>query len=279
MSLCNTCNTIGLILPNAANQYCVTLIESLSHKFAEKGYTLLVSLSEHDIDRERQLLSFYSECTSGILIISDAADYSSISDVIVDTLPTIFLNRKPNGCTHTCILENNYSAVYQEFFSLKSDGHEKIGCICTQPHFSTSQEIVRAYYDALHLETADPNAYIYYTNGDNSQIPSIVDDLHQKGCRAIFVSSQSLTQHFLDFLMIYNRKLENPKDHLLLAGFANKNTSSTLMKTVDLIHQPIDQTIDLAVQQLLYRIHHPETISRDFILKGTLKKRTLDPFN
>ncbi|MGN0481955.1 MAG: hypothetical protein ACI4HI_00225 [Lachnospiraceae bacterium] len=269
-------NTIGLILPDAKSHYCVTLIESLSKKFAELGYTLFVALSGHDVNIERNLLSYYEKTADGILIISDAAEYGVLSDVVPDSVPTIFLNRKPSGCQNTSIIENDYSAVYQEIFSLKAEGHSKIGCICTWPYFSTSREIVRSYCDALGFEyDTDPEAMIYYTNGDNSRIPSIAEDLHQKGCTAVFTGSQSLTKNFMDFLLMFNRSTDRP---MMLAGFATKDYNAPMIQSLDVVAQPLEQTIDLAVQQLIYRIRHPGTPERDFILKGSLQKHTIDPF-
>lgn len=268
-------NTIGLILPNAANHYCITLIETLSLEFEKKGYTLLVALTGHSIDKERSLLSYYSKCTDGILIMSDAAEYSVIGDVVPHTIPVIFINRKPMGCTHTCIIENDYSAVYQQIFSLKAAGHEKIGCICNQPYFSTSREILRAYGDALNMKQDNElSEYVYYSKGEVGEVPRIVEELKEKGCTAIFAGTQSLTQNVLEFLMLYNMNLKSP---IVVSGFANEQNPTPIDRMLDLVTQPLMQTIDIAVQQLIYRIHHPKTPSRDFILKGNLQKKTMDP--
>lgn len=261
---------IGLILPNASNRYCITLIEEFSHSFHNKGYELLVALSAHDIEKERELITYFHKITDGILIMSNAENYDQLADIVPSNIPTIFLNRKPQGCTHTCVIENNYSAVYQEFFSLRSNSHEKIGCICTQPYFSTNREIVQAYLDALSLEsTEDPNCFIRYTYNDPSNLQDLIRELHAAGCTAIFAASQTLTEHMIDFLSYYNRSLEVP---LVGSGFANHKHFAFYEHAIDLVEQPLAECISLATQQLIYRIDNPHTPSRDFVLKGTLKK-------
>lgn len=264
-------NTIGLIVPSVSNDYCNTLIEMLNSEFRKKDFNLILAVSDGDIEQERYLLSYFWKLTDAILIMSDAADYSLLADVVPGNIPVVFLNRKPEGCSHTCIIENDYSAVYREIFSLQSAGHSKIGCICNHVHYSTTKEISKAYKDVIALSQADTEEHIYYTHGDITLIPSIVDKLYSLGCTAIFAGSQSITSALLKHMYTFNKNIDTP---IVYAGFANRDTASITEQLIDVIEQPLTETVSLATQQLIYRINHPHTPSRDFILKSTLHKQT-----
>lgn len=131
-------HTIGLILSNVTNDFSGYLIEQMEELFTENGYKLIVTTTNHSIDSEREMLQMFGKITDGILIISDAICYSELADVIPRRIPVIFLNRKPSGCPHTCIIENNYSAVYQAVLSNSANGNDKIALVCANhgyPYF------------------------------------------------------------------------------------------------------------------------------------------------
>ena len=269
--------TIGFILPTASNYFGHTLMEVLERSLTELGYKLSIALTNHQIDKEKQYLKYMADTTDGILIISDAEYYEMISDAVPSNIPTVFLNRKPMECPHTAVIENDYAAVFQAIFSLINEGHENIACICRNPDFSTTKEILRAYKTAMENSSAGYHEeWIHFFDWQQSDLPDVMEEIKAAGCTACFTASQTLTERFLDYLFLYNTQQEQ---RIAMAGFSNIGHNTTLQQSIDTVAQPITALADLAAQQIIYLIENPETEPKDYIVKGTFRKRTYEPFS
>lgn len=268
-------HTIGLILSNVTNDFSGYLIEEMGNLFTANGYKLIVTTTNHRIDLERDMLKMFGKITDGILIVSDATSYSELSDVIPQNIPVIFLNRKPAGCPHTCIIENNYSAIYQAVLSNVAKGNDKIALVCSNPNLSTIQEIISAYRDAMSSTPVGFHEdWIYYTDIDMKCNPeTMLADILKNGCNTILASTQTLTRKFLDHMLVYNHDAETPAT---LIGFANKDSHKQTYQSFDVIAQPLQELIELSVQQMLYLIHMPEKPARDYLLKGVFRTHSTD---
>lgn len=268
-------HTIGLILSNVTNDFSGYLIEQMGEQFAAHGYKLIVTVTNHNIDTEREMLRMFGQTTDGILIISDALSYEQLKDAVPGRIPVIFLNRRPESCPHTCIIENDYSAVYQAVLSSCAKGNDKIALVCSNRDFSTTKEIVRAYRNAMEsTATGFHEDWIYYTDSKMQfDVVSILEDLIRKGCNTVLAGTQTVTRCFWDYLLIYNL---NTPDSIALIGFSNKNTDKHTALSYDRIAQPLQELVDLAVQQMLYLILNPQTPAREYLLKGTMIRQSLD---
>lgn len=268
-------DTIGLILSNVTNDFSGHLIEQMSNAFAAHDYRLIVTATNHSIDGEREMLRTFSKMTDGILIISDSTEYAQLQDFVPTNVPVIFLNRKPEGCPHTCIIENDYTAVYQAILSSCAKGNDKIALICTNPNFSTTKEILNAYRNAMEsTHCGFHEDWIYYT-GSHMQfdVAALSEDIIKKGCNTILASTQTVTKCLWDYLLVCNL---NTPDSLNLIGFSNKDTDSQAASGYDRIAQPVQELVELAVQQMLYLLHNPKTPAREYLLKGVMVRQTLD---
>lgn len=270
-------HTIGLILSNVSNDFSGHLIEEMGEQLHENGYRLIITTTNHNIEHERDMLSMFSKTTDGILIISDAADYEELADAVPSRIPVIFLNRKPRGCPHTCILENDYSAVFQAVLSNSISGNDKIALVHGNKDFSTTQEILNAYENAMASTPVGYHEDWIYDSGHAPLSPGeIVADMEKKGCNTVFTCTQTLTRQFLDYLLIYNFSAQKP---VTLIGFSNKDTESNTQLSFDTITQPLQELAELSVQQMLYLIKSPGTPVREYLLKGTLRTKALNVLN
>lgn len=266
---------IGLILSNVTNDFSGYLMEQMERQFTANGYKLIVTTTNRSVASERDMLKMFGQITDGILIISDAISYEELADFVPDHIPVIFLNRKPLGCPHTCIIENNYAAVFQAVLSNATSGHDKIALVCSNRELSTTKEIVSAYKSAMEsTEAGFHEDWIYYTGVDVPVDPkALISDIKAKGCHAILTGTQTLTRKFWDHLLVCDSHNPNP---LTLIGFSNKNSDSQSLLNFDTIAQPLQELTELSVQQMLYLIHNPETLAHEYFLRGTLRTHTLN---
>lgn len=266
--------TIGLILSNVTNDFSGYLMDLMEEQFTAHGYKLIVTTTNHSIESERDMLQMFGKITDGILIVSDASSYDELADAVPRRIPVIFLNRKPADCPHTCILENNYSAVYQAVLSNAAKGNDKIALVCSSDKLSTMQEIISAYHDAMDTTSVGFHEdWIYYTDIDMCGNPeTLLADIVDKGCNTVLTATQTLTRKFCDHILIYNRSAETP---VTLIGFSNKDTHKQLVLSFDTIAQPLQELVELSVQQMLYLINTPGKPAREYLLRGTLRTHSI----
>ena len=269
-------HTIGLILSNVTNDFSGYLVEKMGEEFAAHGCRLIITTTNHSISFEREMLSVFGQLTDGILILSDAVSYDELADAIPD-VPVIFLNRKPEQCPHTCILENNHAAVFQAILSAVAEGNERIGLACSDKNFSTTKAILDAYRSAMESTSVGFHEdWIYYTEHMHGNPETIVEEFAKLGCTTILAGTQTLTRKLWDYLLVYNH---SAKDPIGLIGFANKDSHKQSNLSFDAITQPMHELVELSVQQMLYLIDNPEKPAREYLLKGTLRKHSLDALN
>lgn len=273
----NSRPVIGLIVPNLSGNFSRRLITLLNRNLEFEGYQLITAVSDHRIDLEQKHLDYFSEVTNGILIMSNAAHYDEISNHVPQHIPVIFLNRKPESCDKTMILENCFSAVYDAILSLTNSSVQKIACICRTPDFSTTQEIVRAYKTAMeNLKEGVNEDWICYVKDPYSEVKPLVEHLLSQGCEAFFGGTQTLTDQLLDYEFAYHALTGK---HFIVSGFSNRKPASALEMSIDTVAQPMSQLADLAVQQIIYLMSHPNTPSREYLIKANFRVHTMDPFH
>lgn len=268
-------HTIGLILSNVTNDFSGYLMDLMEEQFTANGYKLIVTTTNHRIESEREMLQIFGKITDGILIISDAISYEELADAIPQRIPVIFLNRKPADCPHTCILENDYSAVYQAVLSSAAKGNDKIALVCSNSKFSTTQEIISAYRNAMETTAIGFHKdWIYYTDANMSGNPeTLLADIVGKGCTTVLTGTQTLTRKFWDHILVYNRDAKSP---VSLIGFTNKDTHKQTALSFDTIAQPLQELTELSVQQMLYLINTPGTPAHEYLLRGTFRTLSID---
>ncbi len=269
--------TIGIILPNITNHFSAYFFSEITKALEKEGLRTILSLTEHQVERERELFEYYDKITSGIFVLSSATDYSQIEESVPSDIPVIFFNRRPEGCDRCCILSSDYAAVYQAVISMERSGHTKIACICDNPDYYTTKQVVSAYQDAMSNQNIDfDEDWIYYTDNQHFSVEQMIDDISSKGCDAVLTATQTLTEYFQDYLLIHNKDREHP---IYLTGYSNDNGTLLAPQSIDVITQPLNQIIQLGVQQLRYLQENPNAPAKEYLLKGTLRVRRFNRFD
>ncbi len=271
---------IGIIVPSFFAHSCNQMLDLLSSRFRENDYQVIVSQTDGEIRQECELLSLFSETADCILIVSMAENYSDLASSISKKVPVIFLHNEPAGCPDTCILESDYSAIYQGIVSCTNRQVSKIAFLCNNIKLSSSQECLRAYRDAAATtESGYDESLVYDISGSmRFSVKSLVDSLIKRDCYAIFSSTHELTMAVVDYLIFYNMNPEHKP--IVLLGYGSLDGTLTSLMHIDLIVHPIEQLANLALQQTAYLIDHPDRQKeRVYLLKGTLQMHTFYELN
>jgi DNA-binding LacI/PurR family transcriptional regulator len=275
-----TKNTIGVIIPNYIARSSDMMLDLLSRRFHQNGYQVIIAQTDSDIAHERELLSYFSKTADCIIIVSAAEHYSAIESAVPKQIPVIFLYNKPNGCPKTCILESDYSAIYQGLVSSLDRDEAKIACVCSNRRLSSTQEALRAYRDATATSPDGCNESLIYDVSVDAEftVNRLVDSIIEAGCSAIFATTPTLTLLIMDYLIFYNTNPAHTPIRLL--GYGDVDGILTSQMHIDLISHPTGQLVSLALEQATYQMNHPNTQNeRVYLLKGTLQMHTYNGLN
>ena len=267
--------TIGVILASIAANFRDSLLDGLSSAFYEKGYQLVIGLTNNDISREKDFIQKFSKTTDCIIIISAAERYTQIESAVTGTVPMLFLINKPEGCPFSCILESDYSAIYQAIISSANQKKSTVGCICSHRELSATRELLRAYQDAVTASSLPFSRDLIYDVGDDLffRVDKIIEDMVSRNCYAILAGTPAITNRILDYLVFYNTDPANEPFQLFGYGMVGSTLASQM--NIDVIVHPVDHFIDLTVQACIYLIHHPDyKNTRDYLIKGKLRMHT-----
>lgn len=269
--------SIGIIVPSIIIQFRDNSLDLLTKTFADRGYRTTVSLSGGDLEREREYfmsVAVHSDC---LVVVSCAEKYSEIEDVIPSNIPVLFLFHQPKGCPHTCIMENDYSAIYQGIISMSNRDAKNIVFVTHNYDKTFSKNCFKAYIDAMNVVNPDSNCndFVYIIDDlDKFNLRKWIDEILNNKCEAIFCTSPSLTAHIIDAMMFYAKDFKTNPLPILGYTFFDSPTFSQMF--IDTIISPYDEIISLTVQQALYLIEHPNAPKRESLLKGTFRAHQYD---
>lgn len=269
-------NRISIILPSTDGDHSL-LVDRLVASFDGNGISTQIGLSQGLIEREKKYIKDFSSQSDAILLISVAGDYSEIADAIPKNIPVIFLLNEPENCPFTCIIESDYSAVYQGIIASHNRSRTPIACLCENRNFKLQAESIRAYTDAISVVDAniEKDEYIYeMKNYMDMDLRFFLDDLKKKNIKAIYTTTSDLTSSVVYSLM---RTSGDPfYDEMVILGYGHYNHFMSNQMHLDLILSPTDEIVSIATSHTLYAISHPESKEKRVLrLKGTLRTHLL----
>lgn len=270
-------HTIGLILANASSSFTTAFMDFIEQALYQKGYQLVIGLTNHDIELERFYLDFFGRTTDGILILSDSSDYAELADAVPESIPAVFIHRCPNNCKRTAIIENDYSATFQAMLNLIHSGYPKVALICRNIKFSTSREIIQAYREAMNTtkEGFHENWIFECNTTKEHEVERLMTQITEKGFNGILAASVELTEHLAPYIYEYNTQHEEP---ISLTGFCAEDRTPALFESLDVICRPVKCTAELALQQLFQLMERPELPISRYLVQGSLHTRNRDDF-
>jgi DNA-binding LacI/PurR family transcriptional regulator len=148
--------TIGLLITfNIVDPFFAEVVNHLEDLFERAGYMVLLSISDKDVERDRQVLRFFeSRRVDGVVIgpIYDLQGVSSINDYYKTSLPCVSFLADPRVPGDRVDLKEGHYTIGQmaaEYFL--QAGHTKMGYImASQPlHRKGDKTPFRGFYDTL----------------------------------------------------------------------------------------------------------------------------------
>lgn len=215
---------IGFIIPTLYNSYFFNIIEAVESAIRDEGYSLLISNSKEDPEKELQSFRHLSSgLVDGIIAVSSLEDFSSVAEVTPPGFPILLIDRVLKNCACDSLTVSTYDSIRDAAVHLLRSGHSRITYLASDDKLQTTTERLAAFQDAVKAQGvsdtrvsicfADSTANAQNTGTAYHQIRTAIEE----GSTAIFASTNAMTQEALCYLC--ERNLSPVKDVELVGLF------------------------------------------------------------
>jgi len=147
--------TIGIIIPEIVHHFFATVISGIEHVANEKGYNVIVTLSDESFDKEVINMEMLANGSIDGFIMSLSKetqlrkDFHHISEVINQGMPVVMFDRVTNDILCDKVIIDDYSASYEAVQRLIDAGFKNIALISTVDYVSVGKLRTDGYLKAL----------------------------------------------------------------------------------------------------------------------------------
>lgn len=188
---------IALILPEINMFFTPNLIKNINKTIALSNYSLIVSLSNDRLEKEKEIIK---QCmgwaVEGVLISLSkyTNDLSHLGSLAKSEIQCVLLDKTINNQLFSSVTINNIVASYMAVSYLIEKGHRNILGIFGNPNINISRDRIKGYYKALeehNIPILKENVVSVDKDTDLDYIlPPILN--HNESITAVFTMSDEL---------------------------------------------------------------------------------------
>lgn len=167
--------TIGIIIPEIVHHFFATVISGIEHVANEKGYNVIVTLSDESFDKEVINMEMLANGSIDGFIMSLSKetqfrrDFHHIIEVINQGMPVVMFDRVTNDISCDKVIIDDNLAAYQAVQKLIEAGFKNIALITTVDYVSVGKLRTDGYIKALKTNNRaiDPDLILKIEDIDN----------------------------------------------------------------------------------------------------------------
>lgn len=264
--------TVGFIVPDIANKFFATMIESVENDLSAHGYHLIIANTKEDANREETNIRLLTAgLVDGLLIASTMEDFARFDQLIPAGFPVVLVDRIFDVKKYSSVCVSNFQPIYRSVCRLAGKGDRRIGIIGGLPRLSTTKERISAYQQAM-ADCGLPveEGYIRYGDSMENSARDCLDELLEQACDAVIVCQGLMASETTIYL--YKKDIQLGKD-IDLVGFVDydSNFYQLYSNQMDSIVQPVEELGRAAGEQILKRIERPEAPIFEKVLTSVYK--------
>lgn len=148
-------HTIGVILPEVVHYFFSSVIKGIENVANSRGYTVIISVSNEELEKEANGLRKLSNGTVDGFILSLSEDtlheenYDHIKEAVELELPVVMFDRITDKINCDKIIVDDKQIAFDTVNYLIQKGHQKIGFLTTEDYLSVGKLRTDGYYEAL----------------------------------------------------------------------------------------------------------------------------------
>jgi LacI family transcriptional regulator len=189
--------TICIIIPEVIHHFFATVISGVEHVANEKGYNVIVCLSDESFDKEVINMEMLANGSIDGFIISlsketqQKKDFHHITEVINQGMPVVMFDRITNDILCDKVIIDDNLAAFNATQFLIDKGFKKIALLTTVDYVSVGKLRTEGYVKALQTNDiiVDENLIVKIEDTDNFE-DHIQDLLLNNNLDAIFAVNE-----------------------------------------------------------------------------------------
>ncbi len=265
---------IGIIVSDITNPFLNTIMARVESEFFDRGYSVLMSNTGSDAEKELGYLSMMeNEEVAGLVIVPHSDNVNRLSELTARGLPIVVIDRRINDPKLDCVLSDNVAGARCAVEHLISLGHQRIGHIGGPVRVASGRERWQGYMQAM--QEANLPVEERWVRFGNHQYQSGYENAVElmRACpelTALFIENNMMSLGAL--MALHDSHLRVPED-VALVGFDDLPWADVLNPPLTVVAQNTAEIGKRAAALLLERIEEPTLPSRIEVLETTLKIR------
>jgi LacI family transcriptional regulator len=233
--------TIGIIIPEIVHYFFTTVISGVEQVANEKGYNVIVCLSNNSFDKEVLNLDMLANGSTDGFILSMAKetmqkeDYHHLIEVINQGMPLVLFDRIVEGIQCDKVIIDDVIGAKKAVQYLIDKKARKIGLISTVDYVSVGKLRTRGYLEVLkenNLEI-DKNLILKIEDMENSEA-EIRKFIMNNEVDALFAVNEHFAIHAIK--AIQEKGLKVPDD-VMVIGFTDGDLSKRFIPSLTTVSQ------------------------------------------
>ena len=270
--------TIGFIVPDIANKFFATMIESVENYLSAHGYQLIIANTKEDMDREETNIRLLSAgLVDGLLVASTMDDFERFDALIPAGFPVVLVDRTFETKKYSSVCVSNFQPIYRSVCRLAGKGDRRIGIIGGLPRLSTPTERISAYQQAMaDCGLPEDPDLIRYGDSMEKSAAGCLEELLERKCDAIIVCQGLMASETIIYL--HQKGIQLAKD-IDLVSFVDYDSDvyALYADQMDTIIQPVEELGDAAGEQILRRVEKPDAPVFEKVLTSAYKPYNQTP--
>lgn len=250
--------TIGVVIPEIANNFFTLAINGIESVAQENGYHVLIYITHEDPEKEANIIRHIRNGRVDGLLMSVSGNMDPVRDLKENGLPLVLFDRVSEDPQIPSVTTDDYQGGFDATSHLIESGCRNIAYLAVSKNLSINHKRMKGYQDALKKYNIPYKDQLVINCGnDDAENLRKIGTLLQNRRRpdGIFASVEKLAVSTYEAAR--NCGLEMPKD-LKLVGFSNMAVASILNPALTTITQPAYEIGKEAASMLFHILEQQE---------------------
>ncbi|GAA0872332.1 LacI family DNA-binding transcriptional regulator [Gangjinia marincola] len=255
--------TIGLIVPEIVHHFFTTVIRGIEEYANEKGYHVMVCLSNNSFDKEVINMEMLANGSIDGFILSISKetmlkeDYHHINEVINQGMPVVMFDRVVDQIKCDKVVIDDVEGATKAVQHLLDTGCKKVGLITTPDYINVGKLRTQGYTEALNKNRMPIHEkYILKIEDDSNSEELIKEFVKTEDFDGIFAVNEEYAVQAISALRKTEKEI--PED-VSVIGFTDGVISKNFIPKLTTVNQPGTEMGRQAAKLIIDKLEKPET--------------------
>lgn len=200
---------IGAVIADIENPFSNQIIKGLTDKADEMGYSLMISISNNTVDKEREGIERFLDNRVDGLVVNTVGENEEFLKNLQNKLPIVLIDRGGISFQADTVSSNNYQLGIQMMEHLVENRFQSIAFFSEVTEHNTVRKFRHQAFLDVVKNKKDINAVTYIVNlEDSRQMEENLKEFYSfQGPRVIFASNGLVLQSILKIMKKTKYKL------------------------------------------------------------------------